>query len=117
MSEQSRINAMLDGSPWWAALSSLGRRAFFPLGVPFQAGQAKGKRYNATIGQITGDDGSPYPLASMAGALDPLNRRQAFLYSPVGGHAALRSAWRSRLVAEAERLRRRLAHGRRARYP
>ena len=101
MSEQNRINDMLDGSPWWSALSSLGRRAFFPLGVPFQAGEARGKRYNATIGQITGDDGSPYPLASMAQALDPLNRRQAFLYSPVGGHPDLRSAWRDRLLAEA----------------
>jgi hypothetical protein len=35
-------------------LSPLGRRAFFPPDIPFQAAQARGKTYNATIGQITG---------------------------------------------------------------
>src|SRR5688572_31950364 len=34
-------------------LSPLGRRAFFPPDIPFQAAQARGKTYNGTIGQIT----------------------------------------------------------------
>ena len=41
-----------------AALSPLGKRAFFPKGIPFQAGQASGCRINATIGQITDGAGN-----------------------------------------------------------
>ena len=51
------INPALEG-----ALSPLGRRSFFPKGIPFQAGQSKGCKINATIGQIT--DGSAIPIPS-----------------------------------------------------
>ena len=43
------------------ALSPMGRRAFFPKGIPYQAGQSKGCRINATIGQITDGAGNPFP--------------------------------------------------------
>ena len=36
-----------------SCLSDLGRRVAFPPDIPFQAAQARGKEFNATIGQIT----------------------------------------------------------------
>ncbi len=80
-----------------AALSPLGRRAFFPQDIPFQAAQARGKRYNGTIGQITDGQGRAVPLPSMEAALAGLpeaERNRAFLYSPVEGLADLRRLWR-----------------------
>lgn len=84
----------------WECLSPLGRRvrqgaAFLPL----QSAQARGKPFNATIGQITDGRGRAVPLPSMAAALaglDDAERSQAFLYSPVEGLAALRHLWRER---------------------
>ncbi len=81
-----------------AALSPLGLRAVFPLDIPFQAGQARGKRFNGTIGQITDGRGGAVPLPSMAAALggmEPEDRNRALLYSPVQGIADVRSLWRS----------------------
>lgn len=82
----------------FAALSSLGRRVVFPPDIPFQAAQARGKRYNATIGQITDGHGHGLPPASLAAGLaamsdDDANR--ALLYSPVEGMAELRERWRA----------------------
>jgi len=82
----------------WAALSPLGRRALQPAAfLPLQTAEARGKTFNATIGQITDGHGTAVPLPSMAAALaglDPEERSRAFLYSPVEGLADLRSAWR-----------------------
>jgi aspartate/methionine/tyrosine aminotransferase len=81
-----------------AALSPLGRRAVFPQDIPFQAGQARSKSYNGTIGQITDGHGGAVPLPSMASALggmDPEDRNRALLYSPVQGIADVRSLWRT----------------------
>jgi hypothetical protein len=75
------------------ALSPLGKRAFFPKGIPFQANQSKGCRINATIGQITDGAGNPFPLAPLAEKLSSLNPKDAFLYSPVGGREPARKAW------------------------
>ena len=80
------------------ALSPLGRRAVFPQDIPFQAGQARSKTYNGTIGQITDGHGGAVPLPSMASALggmDPEDRNRALLYSPVQGIAEVRSLWRA----------------------
>lgn len=80
-----------------AALSPLGRRAVYPKGIPFQAAEARGKAYNATIGQITDGRGGAVPLPSMAaalGGLAPAERNRALLYSPIEGLADLRQAWR-----------------------
>ncbi|MDX1384413.1 MAG: aspartate aminotransferase, partial [Thermoanaerobaculia bacterium] len=41
-----------------ALLSDLGRRAAYPPDIPFQAAQARGATYNATIGQITDGAGA-----------------------------------------------------------
>ncbi|MEE2775172.1 MAG: aminotransferase class I/II-fold pyridoxal phosphate-dependent enzyme [Acidobacteriota bacterium] len=81
-----------------ALLSDLGRRAIYPPDIPFQAAQARGAAFNATIGQITDGAGNIMAPASMTRllALDPEARNRALLYSPMEGSAALRSAWRER---------------------
>ena len=85
------------------ALSPLGRRAFFPKGIPFQAGQASGCAINATIGQITDGAGNPLPLAPLAEKLKGLPPKDAFLYSPIQGRDRARKAWHAKLAAEDSR--------------
>lgn len=98
MSEADRLNAALtEGMPAAAAcLSDLGRRAAFPPGIPFQSAQARGTRYNGTIGQVTDGYGRPLPLPALADPLTPLQERMAHLYSPPQGHSPLREAWKAR---------------------
>ncbi len=79
-------------------LSPLGRRAYFPPDIPFQAAQARGKTYNATIGQITDGYGQAVPVPALAEGLAGLPaaaRNRALLYSPVEGIAEVRRAWRA----------------------
>jgi len=86
------------------ALSPLGQRSFFPKGIPFQAGQSKGCKINATIGQITDGCGNPLPLAPLAEKLATLNPKDAFLYSPIQGRETARKAWHDKLVKEDARM-------------
>jgi aspartate/methionine/tyrosine aminotransferase len=91
--------AIRNASPaLWEALSPLGRRAQVPENfLPQQTAEARGKTWNATIGQITDGRGGALPLSPMAAALSglaPARRNQAFLYSPVEGLAELRQRWR-----------------------
>jgi aspartate/methionine/tyrosine aminotransferase len=86
------------------ALSPLGRRSFFPKGIPFQAAQSKNCEINATIGQITDGVGNPLPLAPMAEKLASLNAKDAFLYSPIQGRDTARKAWHAKLVKEDGRM-------------
>lgn len=83
----------------WAALSPLGRKVRQPANfLPLQTAEARGKPFNATIGQITDGHGRAVPLPTMASALAGLGdaeRSQAFLYSPVEGLASLRTRWRA----------------------
>jgi aspartate/methionine/tyrosine aminotransferase len=87
-----------DSPALWDALSPLGRRARQPANfLPLQTAEARGKAFNATIGQITDGRGRAVPLPSMSAALAGLEedeRSRAFLYSPVEGLADLRRAWR-----------------------
>ncbi|MEM1178663.1 MAG: aminotransferase class I/II-fold pyridoxal phosphate-dependent enzyme [Acidobacteriota bacterium] len=91
------INRDLESSSpsLWKLLSKLGRRAYFPPDIPFQAKQAEGTSINGTIGVFTDGRGNAMPLPSMAEATtlegDELNR--AFLYSPVLGFPDVRRAW------------------------
>jgi len=80
-----------------ACLSHLGREAVFPPDIPFQAAQARGKRYNATIGQITDGAGSAVDLPALSSMLSLFqsdDRNRAMLYSPVEGIPEVRERWR-----------------------
>lgn len=94
-----RLNRTLqeEAPALFAALSPLGRRVIFPPDIPFQAAQARGKAFNATIGQITDGRGGAVRLPSLARGLDGLPdevRDRALLYSPVEGIPELRRVWR-----------------------
>ncbi len=82
----------------WEALSPLGRTLRQPASfLPLQTAEARGKAFNATIGQITDGRGGAVPLPSMAAALaglDEAERSRAFLYSSVEGFPDLRRLWR-----------------------
>ncbi len=86
------------------ALSPLGRRSFFPKGIPFQAGQAKNCTINATIGQITDGGGEPLTLAPMAEKVPSLPAKDVFLYAPIQGRDQCRAAWHAKLVKEDARM-------------
>ena len=98
MSNVETINAVLEreAPALFRALSPLGRRAFYPKDIPFQARQARETEYNGTIGIFTDGHGGAVPLPSMASAVDlgEKDRNQAFLYSPVPGFGELRERWR-----------------------
>ena len=81
-----------------ALLSDLGREAVYPPDIPFQAAQARGKRYNATIGQITDGHGRILAPPSLARQIESLggDRNAALLYSAVEGREPLRRRWRER---------------------
>ncbi len=78
------------------ALSPLGRRAFFPPDIPAQAAEARGRTFNATIGQITDGRGGAVGLPSLAAAfgLSGQDLHQALLYSPIEGLPETRRRWR-----------------------
>jgi aspartate/methionine/tyrosine aminotransferase len=93
--------AIQEASPaLWEALSPLGRAVRQPAAfLPLQTAEARGKAFNATIGQITDGRGGAVPLPSMAAALPDLSaeeRSRAFLYSSVEGFPDLRRLWRDR---------------------
>ena len=90
--------AIEEASPALASLlSPLGGRVAYPPDIPFQAAEARGKKLNATIGQITDGMGQIVAPASLSSGLDvlaPEQRNRAMLYSPVEGIAEVREAWR-----------------------
>jgi aspartate/methionine/tyrosine aminotransferase len=80
-----------------AALSPLGRRAFFPPDIPAQASEARGKELNGTIGQITDGRGGAVRLPALAaafGGIPEADLSQALLYSPIEGIPEARRRWR-----------------------
>ncbi len=97
MNELERLNQQLEAEApaAWSALSPLGRRIYYPPDIPFQAGQARGTRYNATIGQITDGGGRVLRLGPIERSLrlEEPDLNQALLYSPIDGIAELREAW------------------------
>ncbi len=81
----------------WSCLSSLGRRAAMPQGIPAQSVEARNCDYKATMGQVTDGRGKAVPLPALKRSLGSLDAQQAFLYSPQGGLPDLREAWGTRL--------------------
>ena len=84
----------------WRALSALGRRVRQPEDfLPQQSAEARGKPFNATIGQITDGHGHAVELPALGAALAALpaaERSRALLYSPLEGLPELRQLWRER---------------------
>lgn len=82
----------------WRALSALGRRVRQPEDfLPQQSAEARGKPFNATIGQITDGHGQAVELPALRAALaalPPAERSRALLYSPLEGLPDLRRRWR-----------------------
>ncbi len=79
-------------------LSKRGKRIFFPAkGILGQAGEAKGKRINATIGTALEDDGSPLRLQCIE-ELVQLDPKDAFPYAPSYGRLDLRETWQKMLA-------------------
>ncbi len=101
MHPSDQLNATLeDLHPAAAAcLSPLGRRMFFPMGIPAQAGEARSAKINATIGQLTDGAGSAMPLPAVSNCLTGVSLEEATLYAPQGGNKDLRTAWLNRLNA------------------
>ncbi|MDP6935418.1 MAG: aminotransferase class I/II-fold pyridoxal phosphate-dependent enzyme, partial [Myxococcota bacterium] len=99
MSPSEQLNKRLQGAHSGAArcLSDLGRRLFFPQGIPAQTAEAAGCQLNATIGQVTDGKGRPLPLPSMSRHMVDLDSAQVFLYARQGGLPALRRAWAQRI--------------------
>ncbi len=103
MSEAARRNETIRAHlpAAFAAMSDLGRRMYFPQGVPSQARDARNCAINATIGQITDGHGHAVPLPSLASHATGLPGEKVFLYAAQGGVPELRQAWRARMVARA----------------
>ena len=101
MSAESINQQLLEHHPAaYKCLSKLGRRLYFPKGVPVQAAEASDCRYNATIGQVTDDSGQPTPLPSMSRHITGLEIDEVFLYTAQGGRKDLRQQWHQRLAQE-----------------
>jgi aspartate/methionine/tyrosine aminotransferase len=86
------------------ALSPLGKRIFFPRGIPFQSAQARNCRISSTLGQLTDGAGNPLPLAPLAEKLSGLPAKDVFLYAPIQGRDNARKAWHEKLSAEDPRM-------------
>ena len=85
-----------------AVMTDLGKRLYFPKGVPVQAAQAKkaGCAFNATIGELKGEDGAALPLPSMQETIVGLSPEESFLYQAQGGRKDLRQAWAQHISDE-----------------
>lgn len=79
-------------------LSPLGRRLFFPQGVPVQAAEARNCQFNATIGQLLNDSGKASPLPSMSEAISGLTNEEVFQYQAQGGRKDLRQLWKEKIL-------------------
>ncbi len=74
-------------------LSEKGKASYFPKsGIIKQTAEAKGKKFNATIGMAIEDDGTPMRLPSIAKNIN-LDPRDAFPYAPSYGAPELRKIW------------------------
>ncbi len=79
-------------------LSKRGREIFFPkLGILSQSAAAKGKKFNATIGEAREDDGTPMCLDSLSKQLTQ-PKGKAFPYSPSPGNPDIRKSWKEMLI-------------------
>jgi aspartate/methionine/tyrosine aminotransferase len=81
-------------------LSEKGKGIFFPKGgILKQSAEAKGKKFNATIGISTQDDGTPLVLPSLEHqiGIEPKNYAP---YAPSFGLMSLRKKWQEKIKAK-----------------
>ena len=101
---EATLNAILAErhSAALAVMTDLGKRLYFPKGVPVQAAQAKeaGCPFNATIGELKGEDGAALPLPSIRETIVGLSPEESFLYQAQGGRKDLRQAWSQHICDE-----------------
>lgn len=92
------LNAVLEPTICYRALSDFGRRIYFPKGIVAQSAEANQNcsTFNATAGMAF-KDGEPMALPSIAHYLNDLSGRESVAYAPTGGVAALRSTWLSQI--------------------
>nr|WP_263312742.1 aminotransferase class I/II-fold pyridoxal phosphate-dependent enzyme [Mammaliicoccus sp. Marseille-Q6498] len=78
-------------------LSDLGKSIYYPKGILSQSGEAKGTKYNATIGMATTDEGIMYTdaLYNQFGDQDPSD---VFPYAPPQGDERLRNLWKNKIL-------------------
>jgi len=75
------------------SLSERGQKMFFPYkGILGQTAEAKGTKYNATIGIALDEDGSPLRLPSLSGQF-PHNPSEILPYASSFGKQELREKW------------------------
>ncbi len=103
MSDAQALNAAIRTHAPAAAMcmSALGKRIWFPNGIPAQAADARDCPINATIGQLTDGHKHAVPLDSLARHTSQLPAEDVYFYAPQGGRPDLRTAWRNRIVERA----------------
>jgi aspartate/methionine/tyrosine aminotransferase len=100
----AELNATLgkDAATALALLSERGKRFYFPSkGILAQGAEAKAKakRYNATIGIAT-DENGPMHLACVHESFAGMSPRDLYDYAPSYGKLELRQAWQKKQIAE-----------------
>ncbi len=103
LAEQANAALRADTPAIYGLLSERGRRFFFPAkGILAQGGEAKAKakRYNATIGIATDEQG-PMFLQCVQDSFAPgMKPRELYDYAPSYGKPELRKAWADKQRAE-----------------
>lgn len=92
---QELNNIIIEKNPMvYEMLSERGKGIFFPKkGILGQTADAKGKRFNATIGAAIEDDGTPMRLRSIEKQLN-ISPSLAFPYAPSYGRPDIRKRWK-----------------------
>lgn len=92
------LNDTLEHSVISSLLSAFGKRIYLPKGIIVQGGEAKGRRYNATIG-IAVSHGEPMHLNSIRECFSPnLKNSELFPYAPSLGKPELREMWKTEML-------------------
>lgn len=92
------LNNDLEKSVISDVLSNYGKNIYLPKGIIVQGSEAKGKRYNATIGIAT-DHGDPMHLDIIKDCFNPdMKDSELFPYMPSLGKVELRNAWRDEMI-------------------
>ena len=92
------LNKDLEESVIFNVLSKYGKNIYLPKGIIVQGAEAKGKRYNATIGIAT-DHGVPMHLDSVMNCFSPdMKPSELFPYMPSLGKPELREAWKEEMI-------------------